>query len=95
MRRISWTVLISATILLVVFLFATVGSWVLGDSIRQDALLGVSPAGTPGHIFGTDDLGRDILSLSIAGTRSAVVGPIAIALGSMLLGLLIISGTKL
>ena len=31
MRRISWTVLISATILLVVFLFATVGSWVLGD----------------------------------------------------------------
>ena len=89
MRRISWTVLISATILLVVFLFATVGSWVLGDSIRQDALLGVSPAGTPGHIFGTDDLGRDILSLSIAGTRSAVVGPIAIALGSMLIGMLL------
>ena len=89
MRRISWTVLISAMILLVVFLFATVGSWVLGDSIRQDALLGVSPAGTPGHIFGTDDLGRDILSLSIAGTRSAVSGPIAIALGSMFIGMLL------
>ncbi len=86
MRRVSWIVVISAIILITIVLFATVGSWVLGDSIRQDALLGVSPPGTVGHLFGTDALGRDVLALSIAGTRSAVVGPIVIALGSMLLG---------
>jgi peptide/nickel transport system permease protein len=89
MRRISWLALISAVILLIVILFATVGAWVLGDSITQDALLGVTPPGTPGHIFGTDVLGRDIVALSIAGTQSAVIGPVAIALGSMLLGMLL------
>ena len=40
------------------------------------------------HIFGTDKVGRDILALTIAGTRSAVLGPIVIAGGSMVLGLL-------
>ena len=89
MRRVSWIAVICGAVLLMVLLFATVGSWVLGTEIKPDPLLGVTPPGTPGHIFGTDLLGRDILSLSIAGTRSAVVGPIAIALGSMLLGMLL------
>lgn len=89
MRRIPWLVLTSAVVLLLVLLCATVGAWVLGDAITQDALLGVSPAGTPGHIFGTDDLGRDVLALAIAGTQSAVMGPVVIALGSMLLGMLL------
>lgn len=41
------------------------------------------------HPFGTDALGRDVLALTVAGTRSALVGPLVIALGSMSLGLLL------
>jgi peptide/nickel transport system permease protein len=38
------------------------------------------------HPFGTDDLGRDIFSRTIAGARTAVIGPLIIALGAMLIG---------
>jgi len=39
-----------------------------------------SPPGTPGHLFGTDDLGRDVLSRIILGTRASLqVGVLAVA----------------
>lgn len=38
------------------------------------------------HWLGTDALGRDIFSRLIAGTRTAFVGPLVIAAGSMLFG---------
>ena len=51
---------------------------------EQDLLAGVGgPSGT--HLLGTDDLGRDILSRVIVGTRSPVLGALAIALGAMLI----------
>ncbi|WP_369028962.1 MULTISPECIES: ABC transporter permease [Streptomyces] len=51
----------------------------------QDLLLGVAGPGG-GHWLGTDTLGRDVLSQVIAGTRNAVVGPLCVALGAVLLG---------
>lgn len=38
------------------------------------------------HLLGTDDLGRDVFSRTIVGARTAVVGPILIALGAMIIG---------
>lgn len=61
----------------------------LPDATAQDILVGSLPAGTPGHLLGTDELGRDILALTLAGTASAVVGPVVIAAGSMLIGVLL------
>ncbi|CAB4964073.1 MAG: ABC transporter permease subunit [Actinobacteria bacterium] len=38
------------------------------------------------HLLGTDELGRDIWSQLLYGTRTALVGPIIVALGAGLLG---------
>ena len=56
-------------------------------ALNQNVALGVTPAGTPGHLLGTDKVGRDVLALTVAGARSAVVGPLVIAAGSMAVGL--------
>lgn len=51
----------------------------------QNLILGLSkPSGA--HWLGTDSLGRDVFSRLIVGARTALVGPLAIALGSMLIG---------
>ncbi len=51
---------------------------------EQELLVGLSGPGS-GHPLGTDELGRDILSRVMAGTRSPVVGALGIALGAMLI----------
>lgn len=89
MRRIPLTPTLCALPLLMIVLFAIAGAWIAPNATEQNLLLGAVPPGTDGHLFGTDLLGRDILGLSIAGTRSAVVGPVFIALGSMLLGMVL------
>jgi peptide/nickel transport system permease protein len=38
------------------------------------------------HWLGTDSLGRDVFSRLIVGARSALIGPLVIAVGSMVLG---------
>jgi peptide/nickel transport system permease protein len=89
MKRPPLTPIVAAVPLALVTVFLIASPWLAGDATQQDIYTGVTPPGTPGHPFGTDQLGRDIWQLAIAGTRSAVVGPIVIALGSMLIGLLL------
>ncbi|MCX6521567.1 MAG: ABC transporter permease [Actinobacteria bacterium] len=89
MKRPPLTPILCAVPLTVVVVCAIGAHWLAPDATEQDVLLGVVPAGTSGHLFGTDQLGRDILQLSIAGARSAVVGPVCIALGSMLIGVVL------
>jgi peptide/nickel transport system permease protein len=47
----------------------------------QDLLLGVTPAGSE-HLAGTDLLGRDVLSRTIVGARTALLGPTIVAVGA-------------
>ncbi len=86
MRRIPLTPVLCAIPLVAIAIFTIASAWIAPDATTQDVLLGVSPPGTEGHLLGTDLLGRDIMQLSIAGTRSAIIGPIVIALGSMAVG---------
>jgi peptide/nickel transport system permease protein len=87
-RRLHLTalVVVALAIIVSVVVAAVFGAAITPhDPSAQDHSLGVSqPSGT--HWLGTDDLGRDVLSRTIAGTRTAVVGPLLIALGSMLIG---------
>jgi peptide/nickel transport system permease protein len=88
LRRVPGTVGVSLTVLAAAVLLAVLSPLLREGALAQDLLLGTTPAGTAGHPLGTDDLGRDIGALTLAGTGSAIVGPVAIALGSMVLGIL-------
>lgn len=87
LRRVPGTVAVAALLLLAVAVLVIVP--VAPHAFDQDVLLGATPAGTPGHPLGTDSLGRDVLALTLAGARSAIVGPVVVALGSMLLGIVL------
>lgn len=78
-----------ATPLAVIVFCALFSDLLVPNATGKDILLGVNPPGTAGHWFGTDQLGRDVLAMAVAGARSALMGPIVIAVGSMLLGLLL------
>jgi peptide/nickel transport system permease protein len=70
-------------------LFLLIPDLLAPGAMTQDKTGGSLPAFSEGHIFGTDKLGRDILKLMIAGTRSAIIGPVCIAVGSIIIGLLL------
>jgi peptide/nickel transport system permease protein len=55
------------------------------DPYQTDLLIGITRPSTE-HWLGTDDLGRDVLSRTIVGARTALVGPALVALGAMLIG---------
>jgi peptide/nickel transport system permease protein len=76
-----------AIVVVVVFL-AAFGERIAPGAHIQDLAVGVSGP-SAAHWLGTDDLGRDVLSRVIVGTRTAVIGPVLITLGSGLVGSLL------
>ena len=94
-RRRRWlprtqvSVALSILLLAFVAVCALLPGLVAPNSTAQDILLGVTAPGAAGHLLGTDNLGRDIALLTLGGTRSAIVGPLVIAFGSMLFGVLL------
>lgn len=81
-------VLITCCLLVVlpVVVCAVAGSAVAPhDPARENLSLGLQgPTGT--HLFGTDEGGRDIVSRVIAGSSAALLGPLAVVFGAMLIG---------
>lgn len=88
-RRPPWLIIAAIVIIIVALLVAAFGPILAPNAVKQEILDAMLPPGSEGHPLGTDQLGRDILQLSIAGTRTAVVGPLVIALGSCVLGVLL------
>lgn len=56
------------------------------NPVRQDTAALLAKPGTAGHILGTDDLGRDVLSRIIYGSRSALMVGVIASFGSSLVG---------
>jgi ABC-type dipeptide/oligopeptide/nickel transport system permease subunit len=65
--------------ILLLILIAIFAPWIAPkDPLEQDLMLGTLPpvgnsGAEPGYFFGTDDLGRDVLSRLIYGTRVALI----------------------
>jgi len=77
---------LSGVFLLIVLLWVLIPDILVPDALSQDLSRSNLAAGSPGHILGTDVLGRDVFSMLIAGARSAMIGPLCIAVGSLLIG---------
>jgi peptide/nickel transport system permease protein len=65
---------------------ALLGSTIAPYGPSAQNLTAVLSKPSSAHWLGTDALGRDVLSRLIAGARTALVGPLVITLGSMLVG---------
>jgi peptide/nickel transport system permease protein len=84
--RISPLVVFAFVVVSLVALAAIFGAAITPhDPSAQDLALGVSGPSSS-HWLGTDDLGRDVFSRTVAGARTAVIGPLLIAVGAMLIG---------
>ena len=83
------SVKISIGVLLAVIACMVFPGLIAPGAFDQNVALGAVPALSPGHPLGTDGLGRDVLKLLVAGARSAMVGPVVIAAGSIVIGILL------
>lgn len=85
-RRLPVPIAVCFVLLGIVVLMVLFGPWLTPhDPGEQNALAG-SAGPSAEHWLGTDALGRDVLSRVIAGARSAIVGPLLIALVTMVCG---------
>jgi peptide/nickel transport system permease protein len=88
-RRLPVTIALALGVLAAAVLAVAFGGVLYPDAMRQDILSGLLPAGSPGHVLGTDELGRDVWAMTVAGAASALIGPVCVALGSMVLGIVL------
>ena len=84
------TALICLAILLVIILAAVFAPWVSPDDPYKTSMLRrLKPPFTPGHVLGTDELGRDMLARLIYGGRvSMAMGLAPVALATLVGGAL-------
>lgn len=84
------SVLVGGTIVLAYLIFLGVSFfWIPLDPNAIDPVNRLLPAGSPGHLLGTDSLGRDVFSALMAGAKNSA----AVAAGAC--GLSVLLGTTL
>jgi peptide/nickel transport system permease protein len=83
------SIIFSGVFVLIVILWVILPSVFAPNAMVLDIKNTKLPAGSSGHLLGTDALGRDVVKLLIAGSSSAMIGPVCIAAGSLIIGLLL------
>ncbi|MFF1946287.1 ABC transporter permease [Rhodococcus qingshengii] len=84
--KVPPTVAVALVILCTVMLWAAVGPILSPhDPSTQDLLRGVTTPDSA-HWLGTDEMGRDVFSRLIDGTRRSVFGPLCVAIGTLVIG---------
>lgn len=77
----------SLTVLVIAVLAALLAPWLAPYAPDQtDFSHTLSPPGTPGHVLGTDDLGRDVLSRIMYGARASLEVGVLAVLVALLVG---------
>jgi peptide/nickel transport system permease protein len=77
----------AALIVLVLLLLALFGQWLApADPYASSMLSRLKPVGTPGHLLGTDELGRDLLSRLLTGARLSLFMGITPVLCAFIIG---------
>jgi peptide/nickel transport system permease protein len=78
---------VTCVIILTLALFAVLfGHLLFSNATQVNILQAKLPAGSPGHLLGTDQLGRDVVAISVAGAASTLAGPLIVAGGAMIIG---------
>ena len=85
-RRRSVTFVASLVVIGLALFAACFGQLLFPGATTVNPLQTVLPVGSTGHLLGTDQLGRDVVAISVAGAASTLLGPVVIALGSMVIG---------
>lgn len=86
----SWTGLLGFIIIVSLILISIFGEWIAPfDPLHAEFSKKLLPPLTDGHILGTDQLGRDILSRIIAGARVSVIIGLATVLVAGLFGTIV------
>jgi len=81
----SPTFIVGAVILLIWIICAIFGSAIAPHSPYAQNLEGINKAPSSAHLFGTDQLGRDMFSRVIVGSRDIlIIAPLATLLGTVL-----------
>ncbi|MGW4928816.1 ABC transporter permease [Agromyces sp. NPDC004153] len=88
-RRANATFLVSVGILGVMTLAAILAPFVAPYPPDQVDLSAVNAGPSSAHWLGTDALGRDLLSRTIYGARTALLGPLLVVVASTILGILL------
>lgn len=90
-RSVPLGVALPLLYVLLVLVLTAFGQWLMPYSPAAQNLYLISAPPSAEHWFGTDDLGRDVLSRLIAGARTAIIGPLVVAvvgfIGSSLIGI--------
>ena len=81
-RRVPFTVAVALALLVVLVVFAVFGSVIAPHDPDEQRLLVSDTPPSSEFWAGTDQLGRDVLSRSIVGARTALVGAVVVSVGA-------------
>jgi peptide/nickel transport system permease protein len=84
-RSVPVSIGIALCIISVLLALALVGQWIWPVSPTAQNLLNVAAPPGSHHWLGTDTLGRDVMARIVAGSQSAVIGPLIIAASGFVL----------
>ncbi|GAC1599791.1 MAG: ABC transporter permease [Ramlibacter sp.] len=78
--------LASALVLLLIAGAALFAPWLVADPLQASMLRRLQPIGSPGHLLGTDELGRDMLARLVHGGRLSLLMGVLPVLMAFLIG---------
>jgi peptide/nickel transport system permease protein len=88
-RNVPASVAVALVVVAILLVLAAVGQWLWPVSANAQDLFLIAARPGPQHWLGTDTLGRDVFARIIAGSRSAVVGPLIIATSGLIVSSLL------